>query len=122
MDHITKHDESTTPDGDVKWREESHTGEGIYRRLVMATPWELERTNCYCCTCYEDYYSGMVSTDGYCRNHGMGFGTRPCDVHDLPGEPIDLRELEPDFIGPEPMPESVLTVRAKQVKKRNILQ
>lgn len=116
MDHITKHDESTTPDGDVKWREESHTSEGTYRRLVMATQWELERTNCFCCTC-DDEDGYMISSDGYCRNHNAGFGMRPCDVHNMPGEPIDLREMEPDFIGPEPLPDSVLTVRAKRASR-----
>lgn len=111
--HIVVSNKTTTEDGDQQWNEEEKVAEGTYRRLVVATPWVLERTHCYCCTCYEDYYSGMVSTDAYCRNHGYGFGERPCDVHNLPGQPIDLRELQPEFIGPEPMPEPVSVVHAR---------
>lgn len=124
--HIVVSNKTTTADGDQQWNEEEKVAEGTYRRLVVATPWVLERTHCFCCTCYEDYYSGMTSTDAYCRNHGIGFGERPCDIHNLPGSPIDREALGSNddwrngvvFIGPEPMPEPVSVVRARNKADR----
>lgn len=109
MSNVTITDKSVTSEGDERWREEEEVPEGTYRRLVVATPWVLERKTCFCCSCDE-----WGSSDGFCRNHNMGFGMRPCDVHHMPGEPIDLRELEPEFIGPEPMPRSVQEYRRER--------
>jgi hypothetical protein len=55
----------------------------VSRRRVVATNWEeYQRNNCFCCSC-EDF-----SCDPYCRNHGW-YGTRPCEVHGMPGEAGD---------------------------------
>jgi hypothetical protein len=54
------------------------------------------RTDCYCCSCGDD---GGV--DPYCRNHGWA-GSRPCEVHNMPGVVDDDNE----------MPESVQKKRA----------
>lgn len=76
------------------------TLEGYYERVVWESKWqEKERYECFCCTCPD--YGGV---DAACRNHGY-YGKRPCDIHNLPGYTWeDTNE----------MPDSVLTVRAKQ--------
>lgn len=43
-----------------------------------------ERKNCFCCSC-PDGDGG----DWACRNHGNGWGERPCEVHNMPGYGID---------------------------------
>lgn len=69
---------------------------GIKRtRKVFAADWVEERTDCYCCTCdANDQISGSLS-DAACRNHGFA-GRRPCDIHNLPGEPWDITMFEDD--------------------------
>ena len=82
--------------------------ESISERVVWASNWrETERLECFCCTCDEDYYSGHVSTDAACRNHGY-YGKRPCDIHNLPGYTWE---------DTDEMPDSVLTVRKKQAEE-----
>lgn len=98
-------------DGSVTWTEVVTTTEGIETRLVHAFPSTFERTNCYCCSCPEDFLTAMISTDPYCRNHGYGFGERPCEEHSMPGLPEE-REIKTTeggsvFIGPMPMPATV---------------
>ncbi|AVR56891.1 hypothetical protein PBI_TRISCUIT_18 [Microbacterium phage Triscuit] len=76
-------------------------------RMVWASDWrETARFACHCCTCDEDYWSGHTTNDPYCRNHGF-YGTRPCDIHNLPGS-----------MGEEDtkMPDSVLIVRKQQAE------
>lgn len=77
--------------------------ESIMERVVWTSYWqETVRVACFCCTC--DPYSGTTSADAACRNHGF-YGSRPCDIHNLPGYPWE---------GTDEMPESVLTIRQKQ--------
>lgn len=118
MEHVTKSKAEPFGEGLQSWHEEARAPEGIYRRIVMATEWELERTACFCCSCDESDY-GMHILDSFCRNHGIGFGMRPCELHDMPGQPIDREVLGPldatePFIGPEPMPRSVQEARGSR--------
>ena len=56
------------------------------QRKITATEWvEVERTDCYCCSCRDNGYGGTVN-DPYCRNHGW-YGERPCEKHSMPGTP-----------------------------------
>lgn len=60
-----------------------YTGYAV-ERSVTAGEWvEIERTDCFCCSCRENGYGGLVA-DPYCRNHGW-YGERPCETHMLPG-------------------------------------
>lgn len=89
------------PNGYVKFTETIHSfsyNETVATRTVYASPWEVQTLSCYCCTCSEDDY-GMASTDWACRNHNYGFGMRPCDIHNLPGQEIDdeaIKSSDPD--------------------------
>ncbi|WNO27771.1 hypothetical protein SEA_HUWBERT_19 [Microbacterium phage Huwbert] len=88
-------------------RERMVTIEAVFERVVWASDWrETERLTCHCCTCDEDYWSGYTTNDPACRNHGFA-GTRPCDIHNLPGSTWE---------DTDEMPDSVLTVRKKQAE------
>ena len=68
---------------------------------------EILRWECYCCSC-ED------GSDAFCRNHNIGYGTRPCDVHKTKGYnivDIDLATGEETDTGE--MPDSVQVHLAK---------
>lgn len=60
------------------------TPEGKRFQIYTLTHDIFIRENCYCCTCENDY-SGP---DPFCRNHGW-IGTRPCDIHGMPGDKDD---------------------------------
>lgn len=61
-------------------------------RTVTATEWqETDRTDCYCCSCGEG-----DGSDYLCRNHGYGFGARPCEHHNMPGSTILDPETDED--------------------------
>lgn len=85
-------------------------GERIIRRHVV---WVVEsiRDSCFCCSCDTD----REGSDPFCRNHGFA-GMRPCEAHNMPGQPEDMSMLHDGFIGPEPMPESVQVVRRRQAE------
>lgn len=85
----------------------------VVERTVTETNWSrIQQLNCWCCTCPSD-----GGNDAYCRNHNMGFGARPCDIHGVQGEYIV------DFVGPDVVevqsdryPEPVSVIRAKQAE------
>lgn len=82
------HDPTTHVRIGESWTEQRADGGVIWERLVMATAWrEVERTDCYCCTCPEH------SIDPYCRNHGGHHGLRPCERHGMPGQLNDAGEM-----------------------------
>ena len=54
-----------------------------------------DRTTCFCCSCSNDY-----QTDPFCRNHGWA-GTRPCELHNMPGAPIQDSDEMPDSVQKE---------------------
>lgn len=56
-----------------------------FKRSVVFVPFAVieERTDCFCCSCYDHGDSGY-HPDPDCRNHGWD-GRRPCALHDLPG-------------------------------------
>lgn len=71
------------------WTETSNETGYKLTRQVTATQWvEMERTDCYCCSCDDDDLGNYV--DVFCRNHGYA-GERPCEVHNLPGT------IDPDY-------------------------
>lgn len=74
-------------------------------RVYRGVP-DVERTNCFCCSC-NHYGDGLITTDAACRNHGFA-AHRPCEEHGMPGEPWE------DFGTPDDgkMPESVQQKRA----------
>lgn len=79
-----------------EWTERMDCYGYVKERKVTATEWvEVERTDCYCCSCDDG-----PTIDPYCRNHGW-YGERPCEVHNMPGS-----KGEDD----EDMPESVQAV------------
>lgn len=84
-------DFSQHPDGRWSWTEVESVPGLIRRRRVVAEPWVEERTNCFCCSCDE------LSSDPACRNHGFA-GTRPCEVHNMPGQPWDHSGEMPDSV------------------------
>lgn len=73
------------------WTEEWDPFDGAkYRREVSATKWvEYERDDCFCCSCHDDYHTGDVTTDVYCRNHGFA-GKRACEDHNTRGTGKDM--------------------------------
>ena len=78
--------------------------DAVYERTVIETPWvKVQQLTCWCCTCDE-------GIDWACRNHNMGWGMRPCDVHGVEGQ----REVNPETDEEGEMPDSVLVYRAKQ--------
>lgn len=85
MRETSRSQEVRNEDGSRSWTE-TYNGVGFKeQRQVTATEWvETERDSCFCCSCYEDYYTGQMSTDPYCKNHGW-VGTRRCEYHKLPG-------------------------------------
>lgn len=85
------------PDGREIWLEVETEPGIIRRRKVTADPWDVERTDCFCCSC-----SDWGGSDPYCRNHGFA-AERPCEVHQMPGTPNEAGV----------MPESVQAERAR---------
>jgi hypothetical protein len=78
------------------------TLDAVYERLVIYGEWrEVQRITCFCCTC-PDY-----GNDWACRNHNMGFGMRPCELHGVEGQ----REVDPETDEEGEMPESVQEYR-----------
>lgn len=75
-------------DGTETWVEESHWPGVTMTREVTAGPWTEERTDCFCCSCYEDNYGTHEGSDPHCRNHGWA-GRRPCKDHNMPGTADD---------------------------------
>ena len=76
-------------------------------RTVTATRWEeCERTDCYCCSCGE-----REGSDAACRNHGFA-ATRPCEKHNLPGQPWGEELVGSPWEGT--MPASVQQYRREQ--------
>ena len=78
-------------------------------REVVFTHYEGEvlRWECYCCSC-------EYGSDAFCRNHNIGYGVRPCDVHGTEGSTIidiDLATGEETDTGE--MPDSVQVHLAK---------
>lgn len=76
---------------------------------VVFTHFEGEalRWQCFCCSC-------MDGSDAFCRNHDIGYGVRPCDVHKTEGSTIidiDLATGEETDTGE--MPDSVQVHLAK---------
>lgn len=56
---------------------------GAVRKTYYQPILEIEdRKTCYCCSC-DDHM------DYFCRNHGGPFGSRPCEVHNMPGSGED---------------------------------
>lgn len=87
-------------DGTETWTEVRREPGVVHTRTVVAQPWELkERSDCFCCSCDPD----GGSQDPACRNHGFA-AQRPCEVHDMPGQPWD---------GTDHMPESVQAFRER---------
>lgn len=82
-------------------------------RVYRGVP-EVEYGNCFCCSC--DDNDMMISTDWLCRNHGYGFGLRPCEVHGNPGQTIEDPDTGEDT---GEMPESVQVKRAADKKARD---
>lgn len=48
---------------------------------IPAEAWTEKRDNCFCCSCGDN-----EGSDSACRNHGHA-GTRPCELHNMPGSP-----------------------------------
>lgn len=85
------------------------TLDAIYTRQVIESPWELmQQLTCFCCSCDE-------STDYLCRNHGYGFGSRPCEVHGVEGS----SEVDPETDEDLGMPASVQAERRRRADGRN---
>jgi hypothetical protein len=74
-------------DGTETWTETLNNFDGAIRtRTVTAGEWNVERTDCFCCSCGD-----REGSDPACRNHGWA-AKRPCDVHNLPGSEWDDEE------------------------------
>lgn len=87
------------------WTEYQHWPGHTNSRIVTATKWqEVERTNCFCCSCGE-----REGSDPACRNHGWA-ANRPCETHKLPGQAWG-EEAGPELDGT--MPLSVQAERAR---------
>lgn len=52
----------------------------VYELVLKVEEWE----DCFCCSCGD-----RDGPDAACRNHGFA-GRRPCDRHQMPGEPWDV--------------------------------
>lgn len=89
------------------WTEHQHWPGYIRSRTVTATPWvETSRDDCFCCSCGE-----REGSDPACRNHGWA-AQRPCETHNLPGQPWD-NDPETGAMGGG-MPLSVQAERARR--------
>lgn len=78
---------------------------GLTRRRELAGgPWTEERTNCFCCSCDDDW---PPAGDPNCRNHGW-WGSRPCETHGMAGQ------VEPES---GEMPASVEEVRSARTAR-----
>jgi hypothetical protein len=75
-------------------------------RTVTASEWtEVDRTDCYCCSCPEGEFGTLIGKDSCCRNHGWD-GERPCEEHNL------LGSVDSDGV----MPATVQATRASYAK------
>jgi hypothetical protein len=102
------HDNYRLPDGGGEaWIESERTPGLVRRRQVIATEWTEIRTDCFCCSCGE-----REGDDGACRNHG-GYGQRPCEKHNMPGQP---------WQDTDDMPESVQVYRRKRELRESRLE
>lgn len=81
-------DKQHNDDGTVTWTETETSPDRVRTRTVTATEWDVTILNCYCCSC-----DPWISMDPYCRNHGGVYGTRPCDVHQMPGQADDEGQM-----------------------------
>lgn len=91
------------PQGTMSWSETVDDGMTKRTRTVVSSPWDEERYQCYCCTCDAHDAVGIPSlADPYCRNHNFGFGSRPCDIHNLPGE-VYTDDVGGPHVGQMPM-------------------
>lgn len=97
--HRRTHDHKRSALGGEFWQETETEPGIIRRRSVQATPWVVERTDCYCCSCPE-----FGGADPACRNHGWA-AARPCEVHQMSGSSWDDGT----------MPDSVQVVRARRL-------
>lgn len=105
----TKTERRRFPDGTETYVEVETDVDRITRTRVYRGAPQVERTNCFCCSC-NDYGDGLISSDPGCRNHGFA-GTRPCEEHNMPGQEWDDFGIENDpDVGK--MPESVQVKRA----------
>lgn len=97
------------PDGTETYVEVTKTVETTTRTRVYKGAPDVERTNCYCCSC-DDTGDGFIQNDAACRNHGFA-AKRPCELHNMPGQPWgdELGEDHPEY---GKMPESVQAKRA----------
>jgi hypothetical protein len=107
VESFTKH-----PDGSESWKEYDTRESGVKRlRTVYASAWaEIERTNCFCCTCPAN------NTDPHCRNHGFA-GRRPCEEHNLPGTKYQQEHIDNktgSLFRVDVMPQSVQAYRREQ--------
>jgi hypothetical protein len=96
-------DATQTPDGAMNWKEHKEEYGVKLMRTVYASAWtEIERTNCYCCTCSDS------NPDPHCRNHGWA-GTRACGKHNMPGTPYMQESFDKTgkIIQTETMPQSI---------------
>lgn len=73
-------DATQTPDGAMSWKEYKDEPGLKLMRTVYASAWtEIQRTDCFCCTCADN------NPDPHCRNHGWA-GQRACEKHGRPGQ------------------------------------
>jgi len=70
--------------GTETWIEDIVTPGLTRSRIVTAGVWIEHRTDCFCCSCDDE----LSTMDVFCRNHGFA-GSRPCEVHGMPGQPDD---------------------------------
>lgn len=85
---------------ETSWKRHEATNEAVYTYsvpgLTVTETYKLdsrieERTDCFCCSC------GDTPDDPYCRNHGY-YGKRPCELHQMPGSPIEDTNEMPDSV------------------------
>jgi len=80
------------------------TLDAVYERVVTEMPWEeVQRLTCFCCTCDD-------GSDWACRNHNMGWGMRPCELHGVEGQ----LEVDPETEEEGEVPASVQAYRANR--------
>lgn len=108
---ITRENVEHHDDGHTSYIEVDTQPDSITRTNVTRSAPEITITNCYCCSCYEDDY-GMVTSDPACRNHGFA-AQRPCELHNMPGQPWDDYGFDTDG----KMPESVQQKRADDQRR-----
>jgi hypothetical protein len=101
----------TNPDGSQSWKEYETEPGVIKLRTVYASAWaEVERNNCFCCSCPAN------NPDPHCRNHGWA-GRRPCEDHKLPGTKYEQEHIDNktgSLLRVDVMPQSVQAYRREQ--------